>query len=159
MLKINIGKQELEANNVVGIYGETGTGKSYLMAQIAYRMSMNDFCMSVLPLDYVMMQSITEEIKDKYTQAITSLADKYPVILLVDSMELLQDSDPQFYEILKIRVNAGKWNVIYTSQEKNKDLNFDNNVLIHTKKTGGIFQAEIKVPKRIETEKINVASF
>lgn len=158
MLEICIGKQELKANNIVGIYGDTGTGKSYLMAQITYRLSMKDFCIRFLLLDGVMMQSLTRETKDKYIQAITSLADEYPAILIVDSLELLKDSTSEFYKTIKHRVNAGKWKIIYTSQEINDDFNYDNNILIRTTNVDG-YKAEIVLPVGSGTENIKVASF
>lgn len=159
MLEINIGKQKLEAKNIVGIHGDTGTGKSCLMAQIAYRSSMDFLGRRPLLLDGVMMNSLTDETKKGYVQAITALANEYPVILLIDSLELLKESDMDFYETLTDKANKGDWKLIYTTQEPAEELHWDNSILLHTTKNAGRYFAEIVLPAGYGEEDVTVPSF
>lgn len=159
MLKISIGKQKLEANNIVGIHGDTGTGKSCLMAQISYRLTMDFLEMKPLLLDGVMMNSLSDETKNSYIKVIIALANEFPVILLVDSLELLKESDMSFYENLVDKSNKGEWNLIYTSQEPAEDFNWDSSVLLHTTKNAGRYQAEIVLPAGYGVEDVTVPSF
>ncbi|RKD32041.1 hypothetical protein [Lacrimispora algidixylanolytica] len=159
MLEISIGKQKLEANNIVGIHGDTGTGKSCLMAQISYCLTMDFLGMRPLLLDGVMMNSLTDDTKNSYIQAITALANEHPVILLVDSLELLKESDMSFYETLVDKSNKGEWNLIYTSQEPAEDFNWDNSILLHTTKNAGRYQDEIVLPTGYGAEDVTVPSF
>ena len=157
MLNISVGKQNLEANNIVGICGDTGTGKSFLLSQIAYGLSLSTY-MRFLLVDGVIMTSIKGETKGKYIQAMAVLADEYPVILLIDSLELLKECDQKFYETVRDNANAGKWNLIYTSQERAMDFNWNNNILLHTMKDAGIYKTEIIFPTEHMVENVTVSS-
>jgi hypothetical protein len=156
MLKISIGKQKLEANNIVGIHGDPGTGKSCLMVQIQHRLSL----VGIVPvlLDGEMMNFLTDETKKGYIQAITALANDRQVILLIDSLELLKESDMSFYETLVGKANKGEWNVIYTSQEPAEDFNWDNSILLHTTYNSG-FVVEIILPAGYGEVDVTVPSF
>lgn len=159
MLEINIGKQKLEANNIVGIYGDTGTGKSCLMAQITYRLSMDFLGLKPLLLDGVMLSALTEDTKNTYIQAITDLANEYPVILFIDGLELLKESDISFYETLTDKANKGEWKLIYTSQEAAEDFYWDNSILLYTTKNDDRYHAEIVLPAGYGVEDVTVPSF
>jgi chromosomal replication initiation ATPase DnaA len=156
MLKINIGKHKLEANNIVGIHGNPGTGKSCLMVQIQHRLSLA----GIVPvlLDGELMNFLTDETKKGYIQAITALANQCHIILLIDSLELLKNSDMSFYNTLVDKANKGEWNIIYTSQEPAEDFNWNNSILLHTTYNSG-FVVEVILPAGYGVVDVTVSSF
>lgn len=157
MLNIKIGKNVLEAENIIAIWGAEKSGKSFLLSKTAFqictKMGKEKRCMYV---DERMAEYFEEDI-NFYLRTFTVLADEQESpVLVIDNLETLKERCEEFYEILKKRVHTRTWNLIYASNVMITDFNVEKNVVLHTFRESDIFMVDIINPAVNRMEDVTV---
>lgn len=157
MLNIKIGKNELEAENIIAIWGAEKSGKSFLLSKTAFQlttqMGQQKRCMYV---DEKMAEYFEEDM-GFYLRTFTVLADEQESpVLVIDNLETLKESCQEFYTILKDRVHKRAWNLVYASSAMITDFNVDKNIILHTFRERNMFMADIINPAVNRMEDITV---
>lgn len=160
MLGIVVGREKLEAENVIGIWGAAGSGKSFLLSKTAFQLSTQmgsqKRCMYV---DEKMAEYFEEDI-NFYLKTFTVLADEQEnPVLVIDNLEVIRENSEEFYEVLKQRVNTGAWSLVYASGEMITDFTIENNVILHTFRDRNTFLVDVINPAVNGMENITVPSY
>lgn len=160
MLNTKIGKNVLEADHVIGIWGAAGSGKSFLLSKIEFQLSaqmgLEKRCMYV---DEKMAEYFEEDI-NLYLKTFTVLADEQETpVLVIDNLEVIKENSKEFYEVLKERVNTGAWSLAYASRGMITDFDIEKNVILHTFRDRDTFLVNVINPSVNGMENITMPSY
>lgn len=160
MLAITVGREMLEAENVIGIWGAAGSGKSFLLSKTAFQLSTQmgpeKRCMYV---DEKMAEYFEEDI-NLYLKTFTVLADEQEApVLVIDNLEVIRQNSEEFYEVLKERVNTGAWSLVYASRDMITDFDIEKNVVLYTFRDRDTFLVNVINPAVNGMEDITVPSY
>lgn len=160
MLNTKIGKNVLEADHVIGIWGAAGSGKSFLLSKIEFQLSTQmgpeKRCMYV---DEKMAEYFEEDI-NLYLKTFTVLADEQEnPVLVIDNLEVIKENSKEFYEVLKERVNTGAWSLVYASRGMITDFDIEKNVILHTFRDRDTFLVNVINPSVNGMENITMPSY
>lgn len=160
VLTVTIGKKCLEAENIIGIWGDIESGKSYVLSKTVFQLlSGGQKERKCLHLDERMAAYFGKGMKE-YLKNITSLADeKFSPVLVIDNLETIKEKYAEFYNILKERINNGVWDLIYASNEMITDFKVDKNIILYTFREQNLYLVNIVSPPVNGIEDLTVTGF